>query len=175
MRVVFIYGPSGTGKLTVAKELSKITNYKLFHNHLAFDFIDSIVDFKKPYFFDLVHKTMLEGITLAAKENIQGLVFTFVYFHPEDKKFVQKFIQIVKKNNGKVHFVKLYCSESELFKRIKSDSRKSTGKLKTNKELRKQLMNNVYAKVPFGNSLAIDNTKIAPKLVAKKIKSFYNL
>ena len=35
MKLVFIYGLPGVGKLTVAKELSIITGYKLFHNQCS--------------------------------------------------------------------------------------------------------------------------------------------
>ncbi len=35
MRLVFIYGPPGVGKLTVARELAALTGFKLFHNHLT--------------------------------------------------------------------------------------------------------------------------------------------
>ncbi len=35
MKLVFIYGPPASGKLTVARELAALTGYKLFHNHLV--------------------------------------------------------------------------------------------------------------------------------------------
>ena len=44
MKLIVIYGPPAAGKLTVSKELSRITGYKVFHNHLAIDFIESVLD-----------------------------------------------------------------------------------------------------------------------------------
>ncbi len=35
MQLVYLYGPPGVGKLTVARELVALTGFKLFHNHLA--------------------------------------------------------------------------------------------------------------------------------------------
>ena len=45
MNLVFIYGPPGVGKLTVAKELAGLTGYKLFHNHLSIDWVLPVFDF----------------------------------------------------------------------------------------------------------------------------------
>ena len=42
MNLVFIYGPPAVGKLTVAKELSLITGYPLFHNHLTRDLVHEL-------------------------------------------------------------------------------------------------------------------------------------
>ena len=36
-RVVWIYGPPASGKLTIARELSTLTQLPVFHNHLAVD------------------------------------------------------------------------------------------------------------------------------------------
>ncbi|HIJ11483.1 TPA: hypothetical protein HA278_05490, partial [Candidatus Woesearchaeota archaeon] len=44
MIFVLIYGPMAVGKLTVAKELVKLTGYKLFHNHLTVDLVGSIFE-----------------------------------------------------------------------------------------------------------------------------------
>ena len=35
MKLVFLYGSPGVGKLTVAEALSRLTGYKVFHNHLT--------------------------------------------------------------------------------------------------------------------------------------------
>jgi hypothetical protein len=45
MKLIFIYGLRATGKLTVAQELATLTDYKLFHNHLAVDLLLSIFEF----------------------------------------------------------------------------------------------------------------------------------
>ena len=42
MNHVFIYGAPGVGKLTVAKEFSRISDYKLFHDHILQDSLSLI-------------------------------------------------------------------------------------------------------------------------------------
>ena len=38
-----IFGPHAVGKMTVGQELSKITNLKLFHNHMTIDIVSRIL------------------------------------------------------------------------------------------------------------------------------------
>lgn len=45
MKLIFIYGQPAVGKLTVAKELEKITGYKILHNHLFVDLVRSVFEF----------------------------------------------------------------------------------------------------------------------------------
>jgi tRNA uridine 5-carbamoylmethylation protein Kti12 len=42
MKLIFIYGPPAVGKLTVAEELVKLHDYRLFHNHLTLDLVRNI-------------------------------------------------------------------------------------------------------------------------------------
>ena len=37
MKLVFIFGDAAAGKMTVGQELSKITDLKLFHNHMSIE------------------------------------------------------------------------------------------------------------------------------------------
>jgi hypothetical protein len=37
MRLVYIHGPAASGKLTVGRELQKLSGFALFHNHLVVD------------------------------------------------------------------------------------------------------------------------------------------
>ncbi len=176
MKLIFIYGPPATGKLTVAKELAKLTEYKIFHNHLTVDLVGSILKFGTKTFFDLSSKFRMEMFEAAAKEKISGLIFTFCYAHPEDDKFVKDVKKIVEKYGGKVDFVQLCCEKSELKQRVKCESRKNFDKIKTIKRLNSCLGKwDLYMPIPFVKSLCIDNTRISAKQVAKRIKTHYKL
>ncbi len=176
MKLIFIYGPPAVGKLTVTRELVKITRFSNFHNHYAYDFVNALIDHTNPNFSKYVEKIMLDGIEIAAKERVRGIVFTFCYEHKQDDIFIKKVIEIVKKNNGLVDFVQLTCQNQELFKRVKEKSRKSYKKVKTVKALKNILKKwTLDQEIPFVRSLKIDNSRIEPKKVALMIKQKYNL
>lgn len=40
MKFVLIFGPQAVGKMTVGHELEKITDLKLFHNHMTIELVD---------------------------------------------------------------------------------------------------------------------------------------
>ncbi|EEK72964.1 hypothetical protein bcere0007_22780 [Bacillus mycoides] len=44
MKFILIFGPQAVGKMTVGHELEKITDLKLFHNHMTIDFVSSFFD-----------------------------------------------------------------------------------------------------------------------------------
>src|SRR6266704_1732140 len=100
MRLVFIYGPPASGKLTVATELAKLTGFKLFHNHVSIQFVQSIFEFGTKNFWRLTGKYRLEMIEEATKEGI-NTIFTFVYSRDErDDQFVKQIIQRVETHGG---------------------------------------------------------------------------
>jgi len=39
MKLVMIIGPQAVGKMTVGHELEKITDLKLFHNHMSIEMV----------------------------------------------------------------------------------------------------------------------------------------
>lgn len=39
MKFVKMFGPQAVGKMTVGQELAKITDLKLFHNHMTIDLL----------------------------------------------------------------------------------------------------------------------------------------
>jgi len=45
LKLVFIVGPQAVGKMTVGQELSKVTDLKLFHNHMTFDLVSTFFDY----------------------------------------------------------------------------------------------------------------------------------
>src|SRR5712692_2863677 len=104
MRLVFIYGPPASGKLTVATELARLTGFKLFHNHVSIQFVQSIFEFGTKTFWRLAGKYRLEMIEAAAREGIDT-IFTFVYGKGEDDRFVKHVVKMVRSHHGQVCFV----------------------------------------------------------------------
>src|SRR2546425_5428001 len=175
MRLVFIYGPPASGKLTVAAELAELTGFKLFHNHVSIQFVQSIFEFGTKTFWRLIGKYRLEMIEEAAKEGIDT-IFTFVYSKGEDDHFVKQVLQRVRSHRGRVCFVRLYCEREELVKRVKTSQRKRMGKVSTEKMLSDLFQKyDLDSEIPFRKSLSIDTTKRSPRHVAKLIARQYSL
>jgi len=175
MKLVVIYGPIGTGKFTVAKRLAKITSYKLFHNHMV---VDMLLPFMKfgPNFWDAANDIRIRVFEAAAKEKIKGMVFTFVYAKGIDEKFIRRIINNVKRNKGKIHFVRLYCDLKTLNKRVESAQRGKFRKLRSAKRLKKVMKKwDIVSPIPFVKSLEIDNTKLSADKTARMIKNHFKL
>ena len=176
MKLIFIHGAPAVGKFTVAQKLAKLTGYKLFHNHLTLDLADSFFSSKNPNFWEFVEKIRLGCFEFAAKKGIKGMIFTFGDLSSNNFGFPRKVVAKLKKYNSKVFFVNLVCREEELFKRVSSSSRKKFNKTTSVYKLKKSLKTwNFNKKVPFAPTLEIDNTKLSPLVVAKKIKGYFSL
>jgi broad-specificity NMP kinase len=175
MRLVFIYGPPASGKLTVASELAKLTGFKLFHNHVSIQFVQSIFEFGTKTFRRLTGKYRLEMIEEATKEGID-LIFTFVYSKGEDDKFVRRVLQEVRSKGGQVCLVRLHCDRKELARRVKSRQRRRMGKIGTERILSDLFRTyNLNLEIPFQRSLSIDTTNRTPRSAAKSIARHYRL
>ncbi len=44
MKLIIIFGPHAVGKMTVGQELVKITDLKLFHNHMTIDIVSDLFE-----------------------------------------------------------------------------------------------------------------------------------
>ena len=175
MKLVFIYGPPAVGKLTVATELAKLTGFKLFDNHVSIQFVRSVFEFGTRRFWKLTDKFRLAIFEEAAKDGVD-IIFTFAYNKTTDDPFVKKTIQTISKKGGQVCFVRLFCDEEELARRVNSKARRKMGKIGT-----KKLLTNVLKKhslsyeVPFQSSLSVDTTHLSAKKSAKMIARHYKL
>jgi tRNA uridine 5-carbamoylmethylation protein Kti12 len=175
MKLILLYGPPAVGKLTVAKELAKLTGYKVFHNHLTVDLVGSIFPMFTKDYDDLVGKYRFELIEAAAAKKV-SLIFTCVYEAPSDDKFIKEIVRRVEKHRGKVCFVQLRCSKEELIKRIKHPSRKDFRKMKKIKTLKEVMRkHDLFSAVPYANNLIIDNTSLSPGRTARMIQEYLRL
>jgi hypothetical protein len=129
VKLIFLHGMPGVGKLTVARELAKLTGFRIFHNHLTVDLVESVFEFGSPPFVELREKVWLEVFSRAAAANLNGLIFTFAFDRTVRDSFVDNTRGVVESAGGEVHFVELRCSPEELEKRIQHPARRRFGKL----------------------------------------------
>ncbi len=177
MKFVFIYGPPASGKLTVAKELTKITSYKLFDNHKIIDIFSELIDINKSGFWDSANTIKLKIIEECAKQKVNGVIFTMVYTkNPKNHIFPRKIKKAIEKYGGKVFFVKLECSQEEIMKRVSEESRKHFKKFHKKEELKDFTGRyNVHGALNFKDQLIINNTNEPARKVAQIIKKHFRL
>ena len=129
LRLIFLHGLPGVGKLTVGRELARLTGYKLFHNHLAVDLVESVFEFGSRPFIELREMIWLATFSRAAEEHLAGLIFTFAYDRTVRSRFIEETQQAVASVGGRVCFVELRCAGEELERRIVEPARREFGKL----------------------------------------------
>lgn len=179
MGTIFIYGPPAVGKLTVAKALSEITGFKLVHNHLVADLVKSIFSHGSKAARKL-HKSLRFAVyEAAAQSGINGLIFTFLYYgEEEDHKAVNDWENLSATYGNKVYFVRLYCEQEELEKRVLDPSRAGTKKVTDVEKLRTIIQKeNVCGEIPQSiiNGLSINNTSLNPSEVALTIRKHFQI
>ena len=161
MKLIFLYGPPASGKYTIAKAIAQKTGYKLFHNHLTVDLAKGVFDYGTKAFWELIHKIRLDIFEKAAKENISGMIFTYVYEKDNDDSFVKQVLEKVNSNGGEIVFIQIYCDKETLLKRVKEDSRKQFQKVKTEEGLLEMLgKGDLLSSIPFVQNHKIDNTNL---------------
>ena len=176
MKLIFLHGMPGVGKLTIARDLSALTGFRLFHNHLTVDLVTSLFEFGSRPFVELRERIWLDSIAQACDAELAGLIFTFAFEKTVRDDFIWNVVQLVESHRGEVIFVNLQCDQSELERRISNPAREKFGKL-TSLELFRQLNSNgifdTPVKVP--NRLIVDTTSISAREAAEKIAAELNL
>jgi adenylate kinase len=135
VKLIFLCGLPGVGKLTVARELAKLTDFKIFHNHLVVDLVQSMFDFGSLPFVELREKIWLECFSRTAAD-LDGLIFTFAFDRTVRRDFIGKTRQVVESYGGEIQFVELTCSIEELERRVEHPSRRKFGKLSSLEQFR---------------------------------------
>jgi len=175
MNLVFIYGPPGVGKLSVATEIARATGYRLFHNHVSITCAETVFDFGTKPFWRVVGG-IRDMVLEEAAANQVSLIFTFVYSHPQDAEHVERMCGLVEAQGGHALLVRLACTREELERRLPQPGRVEAGKLASLETLRGLLeTHDLFSPVPGRESLEIDNTRLTPAEVAGLIVSHYHL
>lgn len=170
-----MHGPAAAGKLTVARELSHTTGFRLLHHHLTVAAVTAVFDFGSEPFVLLREQIWLSIFREAAQRNV-SLIFTFAPEWTVRPSFIQDTLDAVESTGGKVLFVKLTCPIEELERRIVNASRAAFGKLQSLELFRELYETGVFAYPELPDSgLSIDTSRTSPREAAVRICEFFSL
>lgn len=182
MKLVLIIGDSSVGKMTVGQEITKITNLKLFHNHMM---IEPVLEIFGSFNTEAIKKLRDVIFDEFVKTDNYGLIFTFMWAfdHEADTAYVNSIINRFTNVGGEIYCVELVTNlETRLERNVtenrlknkasKRDVDTSTKRLLSDGE--KYRLVSYENELPFENYLKIDNTYLEATEVAKLIKDKFN-
>lgn len=181
MKLVIITGAAAVGKMTVGQELCKITNLRLFHNHMTIEPVIEIFGGYRPDTIEKLRKVIFEDF---AKSDNYGLVFTVIWAFDckDDWDNIRKITDIFK--DAEIYYVELVAPQEIRLQRNKTENRLKNKPSKRNLELSEYLLvhddeNNRLesfdGEIPFENYIKIDNSNLSPEDAAKIIKERFDL
>ncbi|MEQ1783050.1 MAG: shikimate kinase [Hyphomonadaceae bacterium] len=175
MQLIFIWGGAASGKLTVAKELARLTSLPLFHNHLVVDALLERLEFGEPEFVRLREQMWMAGFETAASQR-RSLIFTFAPEPTVPDGFIERVEELVNAHGGAVRYVRLVLSEAAQEQRIANESRAEFRKLNSLEMLRELRPNFLQSEAAMpAADLVIDTEQDDPETSARRIAATFGL
>ena len=183
LKLVFLIGNSAVGKMTVGQEFAKITDLRLFHNHMAIEPVIEIFGYFNGKVINKLRDVIFEEF---AASDHYGLIFTYMWAFDQksDWDYVEHVRNIFRKNNADVYYVELVSPQSIRLQRNTSENRLKYKASKQDIETSNQRLINDDKKyrcvsnqdeIQFDNYIKIDNSNLSAELVAKMIKEHFAL
>jgi len=180
---VFLIGDGAAGKMTVGQELIKITDLRLFHNHMTIEPVIEVFGYFHGKSISKMREVIFEEFAVSSN---YGLIFTYIWAFDQksDWDYVEHVTNIFRKNGADVYYVELVATQEVRLQRNITENRLKHKASKRDIEISNQrLLNNDKNyrcvsnddEIPFDNYIKIDNSNLSAELVAKKIKEHFNL
>ena len=178
MKLVLIIGAGAVGKMTVGQELTKITNLRLFHNHMM---IEPVIEIFGKFKGDTILKLREIIFNDFINDDNEGMIHTLMWAF--DMKSDWEYVENLSKKFDEVYCVELIASQQIRLERNKTENRLINKASKRDIEAsNNRLLNedthrlvSYEGEIPFKNYLRINNENLEPKEVAKIIKEKFNI
>ena len=183
MKLVFIFGDAAVGKMTVGQELSKITDLRLFHNHMTIEPVIEIFGYFNPTAINRLRQVIFEEY---AKTDNYGMIFTFMFAFDmqSDWDDLEHVKDIFRPYGTEFYYVELVAPQNIRLERNITENRLKHKASKRDIEISNlRLLNDDQnhrfesnpGEITFENYIRIDNSELSAEAVAKTIKERFNL
>ena len=183
MKLVFILGNAAVGKMTVGQALMKITDLRLFHNHMT---IEPVMEIFGTYDSKTINELRELIFTNFAASDNYGMIFTLMmaFDQKSDWDYLEHIKSIFTPYGTEFYYVELIASQEIRLKRNETENRLKNKPSKrdlsvSNQRLidddRKYRCVSFEGEIPFENYLRIDNSDKSPDEAAMLIKETFRL
>ena len=183
MKLLLLIGNAAVGKMTVGQELMKITGLRLFHNHMT---IEPVIEIFGQYNGEAINRLRQVVFEEFAKSDCYGMIFTYMWAFDQqaDWDYVEHVKSIFAPYDTEFYYVELVTSQEKRLERNVTENRLRNKASKRDIEISNQRLLDADEKyrlesrdgeIPFENYMKIDNTDLAPEVVAQMIKERFAL
>ena len=183
MDLILIVGSGAVGKMTVGQELMKITDFRLFHNHMM---IEPVIEIFGKFDGAVVNKLRDDIFDAFLKTEYSGMIFTYMWAFDlqSDWDYVKALTDKFEATGGTVYCVELVADRAVRIERNKTENRLRNKASKRDlvtsqdrmiREETKYRLESRDGEMPFANYIKIDNTSLEPAEVAAMIKERFHL
>lgn len=185
MKVLFLIGDAAVGKMTVGQELMKITDLRLFHNHMT---IEPVLEIFGQFNLTVIHRLREVIFEEFASSDCYGLIFTIMWAFDmqSDWDYIEHIKDIFKQRNDNTEFyyVELVAQQKIRLARNTTENRLLNKPSKRDTEISNQRLLNDDAdhrfesydgEITFENYIKINNSYLEPETVAHQIKAEFSL
>jgi len=183
MKLLFLFGDAAVGKMTVGQELMKITDLRLFHNHMT---IEPVIEIFGQYRGKTVQRLREVIFEDFAASDCYGMIFTFMWAFDQqsDWDYAAHVSDIFKAHNAEVYYAELVAPQEIRLQRNATENRLKHKPSKRELEISRQRLlmdDSKYrcvsrdGEITFENYIKIDNSYLPPEEVAEMIKARFAL
>ena len=183
MKLVFIIGDAAVGKMTVGQELMKITDLRLFHNHMT---IEPVIEIFGRYDGKTINDLREVIFRNYAASGNYGMIFTYMmdFDMPSEWEYLEHVKSIFKPYDTQFYYVELIAPQEIRLGRNATANRLNHKASKRDIEISNQRLINddknhrcvsYEGEITFDNYLRIDNSDKDPAEVARLIKDTFDL
>lgn len=182
MKLLFLIGNTAVGKMTVGQALCKITNFKLFHNHMTIEPVVELFGYPQQPTVNRLRDVIFEEF---AKSEQYGLIFTYMWAFDEqaDWDYIEYVKSIFTPYDTEFYYVELVAEQIERIARNKTENRLNHKASKRNLDFSHRLLmetdehyrcESYESEIPFDNYIKIDNTYLSTDEVVGLIREKFS-
>lgn len=183
MKLVFILGDAAVGKMTVGQALMKITDLRLFHNHMTIEPVLEIFgEFDGKTIAEL-RETIFRNF---AASGSYGMIFTMMmdFDMPSEWAYLEHIKSIFAPYGTEFYYVELIAPQAVRLQRNATENRLRNKASKrdvaaSNRRLIEDDKNHrcvsYEGEITFPNYLRVDNSDKSPEAVARMIQETFRL
>ncbi|MBP5279523.1 MAG: AAA family ATPase [Erysipelotrichaceae bacterium] len=183
MKLVFILGDAAVGKMTVGQELMKITDLRLFHNHMTIEPVIEIFGRYDGKTISEIREVIFRNF--AASDNY-GMIFTLMmaFDQQSDWDYLEHVKKIFEPYGTEFYYVELIAPQEIRLARNVTENRLKNKPSKRDIAISNQRLIDddrnyrcvsYVGEIPFDNYLRIDNSDKEPDETARLIKESFGL